>query len=120
MKRGVPPTARNARTGEFTPPGVTRRPRSNRASEAGAAGGYAVMSAILSSAPAVGDGCQGRAQSAMPPELAPELPPRSNRASEAGAAGGYAVMSAILSSAPAVGDGCQGRAQSAMPPEMSP
>src|SRR5688572_5028548 len=23
MKRGVPPTARNARTGEFTPPGMT-------------------------------------------------------------------------------------------------
>src|SRR4029079_7951937 len=24
MKRGVPPTARNARTGELTPPGITR------------------------------------------------------------------------------------------------
>ena len=24
MNRGVPPTARNARTGEFTPPGITR------------------------------------------------------------------------------------------------
>src|SRR6186713_2255297 len=32
MKRGVPPTARNARTGELTPPGITRRARSNRAS----------------------------------------------------------------------------------------
>ena len=29
MKRGVPPTARNARTGELTPPGMTRRARSN-------------------------------------------------------------------------------------------
>src|SRR5215471_12731077 len=28
MKRGVPPTARNARTGELTPPGMTRRARS--------------------------------------------------------------------------------------------
>src|SRR6188474_1862932 len=28
-KRGVPPTARNARTGEFTPPGMTWRARSN-------------------------------------------------------------------------------------------
>ena len=36
MKRGVPPTARNARTGEFTPPGVTASARSNRACEAGA------------------------------------------------------------------------------------
>ena len=32
MKRGVPPTAVNARTGEFTPPGVTARARSNQAS----------------------------------------------------------------------------------------
>src|SRR3982750_686116 len=29
MKRGVPPTARKARTGEFTPPGITRWARSN-------------------------------------------------------------------------------------------
>src|SRR3954467_4016910 len=34
MNRGVPPTARNARTGEFTPPGVTACARSNRAREA--------------------------------------------------------------------------------------
>ena len=32
MKRGVPPTARKARTGELTPPGMTRRARSNSAS----------------------------------------------------------------------------------------
>src|SRR6476619_15301 len=31
MKRGVPPTDRNARTGELTPPGVTARARSKRA-----------------------------------------------------------------------------------------
>src|ERR671912_2246576 len=30
MKRGVPPTARNARTGELTPPGITRWARANR------------------------------------------------------------------------------------------
>src|SRR5882672_4079555 len=29
MKRGTPPTARNARTGEFTPPGIVFRERSN-------------------------------------------------------------------------------------------
>src|ERR1700740_1350612 len=29
MKRGVPPRARKARTGEFTPPGITRWARSN-------------------------------------------------------------------------------------------
>jgi hypothetical protein len=31
MKRGTPPTARNARTGEFTPPGVTAEARANNA-----------------------------------------------------------------------------------------
>ena len=31
MKRGVPPTARKARTGELTPPGMTRWARSNSA-----------------------------------------------------------------------------------------
>ena len=30
MKRGVPPTERNARTGELTPPGVVRCARANR------------------------------------------------------------------------------------------
>src|ERR1700741_4856309 len=33
MKRGVPPTARNARTGEFTPPGIRSWARMNRVSE---------------------------------------------------------------------------------------
>src|SRR5690606_12610583 len=32
MKRGVPPTERKARTGELTPPGMTRAARSKRAS----------------------------------------------------------------------------------------
>src|SRR4051794_5460843 len=40
MNLGVPPTARNARTGEFTPPGVTVRARSKRAADAGASSGY--------------------------------------------------------------------------------
>src|SRR3989442_12718969 len=31
-KKGVPPTARNARTGELTPPGITRWARSKRLS----------------------------------------------------------------------------------------
>ncbi len=34
MKRGVPPTALKARTGEFTPPGVTARARSKSAPDA--------------------------------------------------------------------------------------
>ncbi len=33
MNRGVPPTARKARTGEFTPPGISVLARSNAASE---------------------------------------------------------------------------------------
>src|SRR5690349_22700488 len=32
MKRGVPPTARNARTGEFTPPGMSAFARSKSCS----------------------------------------------------------------------------------------
>ncbi len=39
MNRGVPPTARNARTGEFTPPGVTASARSNSAADSGASYG---------------------------------------------------------------------------------
>src|SRR5262245_25639605 len=39
MKRGVPPTARNARTGELTPPGMIFRERSNRRSFFEAMGG---------------------------------------------------------------------------------
>jgi hypothetical protein len=33
MNRGVPPTLPNARTGEFTPPGMTRWARAYSASE---------------------------------------------------------------------------------------
>src|ERR1700733_15146496 len=33
MKSGVPPTPRKARTGEFTPPGITFWARANRASD---------------------------------------------------------------------------------------
>ena len=36
MKRGVPPTALKARTGEFTPPGVTAFARAKSASDAAA------------------------------------------------------------------------------------
>ena len=36
MNRGVPPTARKARTGEFTPPGMTRWARSNSSADFGA------------------------------------------------------------------------------------
>jgi hypothetical protein len=39
MKRGVPPTALKARTGELTPPGTTFVARANRASLAGASKG---------------------------------------------------------------------------------
>ena len=35
MKRGVPPTALKARTGEFTPPGVTAWARSNQSADRG-------------------------------------------------------------------------------------
>src|SRR5688500_3034038 len=33
MKRGEPPTALNARTGELTPPGMSRRARANSSSD---------------------------------------------------------------------------------------
>src|SRR4051812_30505726 len=36
MKRGVPPTARKARTGAFTPPGITSLARASSAADAGA------------------------------------------------------------------------------------
>src|SRR5271157_1711012 len=38
MKRGTPPTTPNARTGEFTPPGVTSRARANSESLRGVRG----------------------------------------------------------------------------------
>src|SRR6266851_7698267 len=39
MNRGTPPTAPNARTGEFTPPGVTSRARGNSDPLRGVGGG---------------------------------------------------------------------------------
>jgi hypothetical protein len=33
IKRGVPPTPRNARTGEFTPPGINSNARAKSASD---------------------------------------------------------------------------------------
>ena len=39
MNRGVPPTPANARTGEFTPPGVTAIARANKAREAASGDG---------------------------------------------------------------------------------
>src|SRR3954471_18517226 len=50
MNRGVPPTARKARTGEFTPPGVTRPARSNSCADTGASYGYGSLTAPLSQA----------------------------------------------------------------------
>ncbi|GEB58474.1 hypothetical protein GCM10017674_45490 [Streptomyces gardneri] len=43
MNRGVPPTARKARTGEFTPPGVTRDARSKSVCETGASYEYGTV-----------------------------------------------------------------------------
>ncbi|GGT31091.1 hypothetical protein GCM10014713_25620 [Streptomyces purpureus] len=43
MNRGVPPTARKARTGEFTPPGVTRDARSKSVCETGASYEYGTL-----------------------------------------------------------------------------
>jgi len=45
MNRGVPPTARKARTGELTPPGVPARARSKSAADPGASAGYSLPSA---------------------------------------------------------------------------
>ncbi len=49
MNRGVPPTARKARTGEFTPPGVTTDARSNSDCETGASYEYATLVLICDS-----------------------------------------------------------------------
>ena len=47
MKRGVPPTAVNARTGEFTPPGVTARARSKSAALASVLVGVVVGHRVI-------------------------------------------------------------------------
>ncbi len=44
MKRGVPPTALKARTGELTPPGVTARARSSSAAEVEMSGSTSAFS----------------------------------------------------------------------------
>ena len=54
MKRGVPPTERNARTGELTPPGVTARARARRAAEAGASSPWEGAAGISVTAPLSG------------------------------------------------------------------
>ena len=51
MNRGVPPTARKARTGEFTPPGVTAAARSKRVCETGASNGYRLTQTCSQRAP---------------------------------------------------------------------
>src|SRR3954471_12169519 len=84
MNRGVPPTARKARTGEFTPPGVTRPARSNNCADTGASYGYGSLTAPLSparlcaprrtgTAPLQGPGTSVRLPGARPrPEARPE------------------------------------------------
>ena len=69
MNRGTPPTAPNARTGEFTPPGVTSRARANsdslRAGHARVSHGASQASTMYSSSrSASGSGCScgGRSQ----------------------------------------------------------
>src|ERR1019366_3253213 len=47
MNRGAPPTARKARTGLLTPPGVTATARVSSAWEAGASYGYGVCGEIM-------------------------------------------------------------------------
>ena len=56
MKRGVPPTARKARTGEFTPPGVTASARSNSAADSGASKGYVTRASLSAVSGRVGRG----------------------------------------------------------------
>nr|BFF02446.1 hypothetical protein GCM10020241_41210 [Streptoalloteichus tenebrarius] len=50
MKRGVPPTAWKARTGELTPPGVALAARSNRARDAAVFAAPVLVSAVFSEA----------------------------------------------------------------------
>ena len=47
MNRGVPPTARKARTGLLTPPGVTAAARVSSAWDKGASYGYGVCGAVM-------------------------------------------------------------------------
>ena len=64
MKRGVPPTALNARTGELTPPGVTACARSKSAADSRV------------DATVVGERCQARQSPGhSPPQPAPTTNP---------------------------------------------
>src|SRR4051794_10494434 len=56
MKRGVPPTELNARTGELTPPGITSAARANRPAETSGVIGVkgALTTPSLTSAPRSG------------------------------------------------------------------
>src|SRR5439155_25509224 len=62
INRGVPPTAWNARTGEFTPPGVTVRARSNSAWEIAAVTAPSLTALNLGLAVAGADGQHELAQ----------------------------------------------------------
>src|SRR4051812_9201164 len=63
MKMGLPPTALKARTGELTPPGITRLARSNKASEFGS-----VMAAFYPRKPSAPAMLQGRHDATRPPD----------------------------------------------------
>src|ERR1700691_2836430 len=57
MKRGVPPTALNARTGEFTPPGMTAQASSNSFAEMAVPGTF---TSVPAAATAFTTGCSCR------------------------------------------------------------
>ena len=84
MKGGVPPTARKARTGELTPPGVTARARASRAADAGASVGV-VAAVVVSVTGAIIPAASGAAAAGR----------------RESAAGGRSVGPAVGSAAPA-------------------
>src|SRR5579862_1830493 len=55
MKRGTPPTAPNARTGEFTPPGMTNWARENSASLRSVTLGFAGVDKVLEQSQGIGE-----------------------------------------------------------------
>src|SRR5579863_4703235 len=55
MNRGTPPTAPNARTGEFTPPGVTARARANNRSLRSATLAFAGVDEVLEQSQGIGE-----------------------------------------------------------------
>ncbi len=70
MKRGVPPTALNARTGEFTPPGVTACARSKSAADR-------AVDCAVDRAGCGADGCWGLAEFTRP--FSPSRSAQTNR-----------------------------------------